>query len=74
MKGESFHLCKLQIENKVVLIAKADYVINGVYCFNITQNFSGLPWLLWDDFETIYCRNSTDLFWQLKIHNKLLWC
>ena len=43
MKGESFHLYKLQMENRVVQIAKADSVINGVYCFNITQNLSGLP-------------------------------
>ena len=40
MKGESPHLCKLQIENRVLQIAKADSVINGVYCLNITQNVS----------------------------------
>ena len=33
---------------------------------------TSLPWLLWYHFETIYCRNSTDLFGQLKIHNKII--
>ena len=47
MKGESFHLCKLQMENRVIQTAKADSVIKGVYCFNITQNSSCLLWLLW---------------------------
>ena len=35
MKGESPHLCKLQMESRVLQIAKADSVINGVYCLNI---------------------------------------
>ena len=30
MKGESYHLCKLQMESRVIQIAKADSVINGV--------------------------------------------
>ena len=30
MKGESSHLCKLQMESQVIQIAKADSVINGV--------------------------------------------
>ena len=47
MKGESFHLCKLQMENRVIQTAKADSVIKGVSCFNITQNSSCLLWLLW---------------------------
>ena len=61
MKGESSHetqLCKLQMENRILQIAMADYVINGVYCLNITQNVSCFRLLLWCHFEQIYCRNS----------------
>ena len=43
MKRESFHLYTLQIENRVIEIAKADSVVNGVYCPNIIQNLSCLP-------------------------------
>ena len=53
MKGESPHLCKLQMESRVLQIAKADSVINGVYCLNVTQNVSCLPCLLWCHFELI---------------------
>ena len=40
MKGESSHLCKLPVpmESRVIQIAKADSVINGVFRLNITQN------------------------------------
>ena len=37
MKGESSHLCKLQMENKLQ-IAKADSVINVVCYLNIIQS------------------------------------
>ena len=62
---------------RVIQVAKADFVINGVYCLNTTQNVSYLPWWLWCHLEQIYCRNSSDFFyffWQLKLHNKLLSC
>ena len=42
MTGESFHLSKLQTENRVIQIAEADSVINGMYSLNITQNISCL--------------------------------
>ena len=79
LKGESSRLCKLQMENRILQIATAHCVINGVYCLNITQNVSCFRWILWCHFEKIYCRNSIYLFffflfWQLKIHNKLLSC
>ena len=51
MKGENPHLCKLQMESRVLQIAKADSVFNGVYCLNFIQNVSCLPCLLWCHFE-----------------------
>ena len=70
MKGESPHLCILQMENRVLQIAKAGSVINDVYCLNNTQNVSCLPWVLWCHFEQICCWNFSDflliyLFWLL---------
>ena len=34
MKGESPRLCKLQMESRVLQMAKADSVINGFYFLN----------------------------------------
>ena len=48
------------MENRVLQIAKADSVVNGVYCLTITQNVIASL----DDCgatEQIYCRNSIEL-------------
>ena len=37
MKGESSHLRKLQMDSRVIQIAKSDSVINSVYCLNILK-------------------------------------
>ena len=43
IKGESSHLCRLQMENRVQQIAKADSVISVVCYLNIPQSVSCLP-------------------------------
>ena len=51
--------CKRRTE--ITQTAKADSVIKGVCCLNITQKLSCLPWLLWCCLNKIYCRSSTEL-------------
>ena len=62
VKGESLHLCKLQMENRVKQTAKADSVINGVYCLKpLKTQVASLDYYgaIWDK---IYCRNFIEFF------------
>ena len=65
----------LWMDSRVKQIAKAD----SVYCLNITQNVSCLPWSLWCYFEQrcyfeqIYLETLSIFFWQLKIHMSSHW-